>query len=700
MLKMVEGGGGEQATGAAPEAPGALRAHAGTPDIFISYASPDIAVANAVCNALEREGVPCWVAPRDVMPGDFYADAIVHAIDAAKVVVLILSQHSAGSPHVLREVERASSKRHPVVSLRIDRAPLPAGLEYFLNTSQWLDASGSEPGSALPMLVTAVRRVIASAPARDGVAAPANTAANVAPPPRLVSATPNAPPPPRGAAQAAQRPLNRVAVAVVSLVALALAWFAADKFWLTKHVTAAQQSTGTAPVVNDKSIAVLPFADLSEKKDQEYFADGMAEEILNLLAKVPGLRVFGRTSSFHFKGHTEDLHAIGEKLGTAYVVEGSVRRGGSRIRVTAQLLDSRSGIQLWAESYDREFGDVLALQDQIATNIARALQLAVATDDAQLLRQLKNPEAYALYLRGRSAYDRGEEGLREAQADFEQVLALEPTFSRAAEALALTHLGLIGDSVVTSEIGWPHAVNAAKLALRLDSRSAFAHVILGLKLATYDYDWAGAAAELDAALATKSRDPVVLYNSAWLAFDVGRYEDAVHLEDASLSLDPLNPDSLQNGAIIHYMLGHLDEAERAFRKSLEVSPTFAGSHGFLGKILLLRRQPREALKEMEAEMSSERDAGLALVYHALGRRSESDAALARAKGARREFDPINIAVAHAYRGEVDQAFEWLDKAIVARNITLVHTLAHEPLLASLRADPRYSALLRKMQLPE
>jgi TolB-like protein/Flp pilus assembly protein TadD len=677
MLDMAEGGSGEQATGAATGASEALRAHAGTPDIFISYASPDIAVANAVCSALERERVPCWVAPRDVMPGDFYADAIVHAIDAAKAVVLILSQHSAGSPHVLREVERASSKRHPVVSLRIDRAPLPAGLEYFLNTSQWLDASGSEPGSALPMLVTAVRRVIASAPAPDAVAAPANTAAEVA----------------------AQRPLNRVAVAVVSLVALALAWFAADKFWLSKHVTANQQSTGTAPVVNDKSIAVLPFADLSEKKDQEYFADGMAEEILNLLAKIPGLRVFGRTSSFQFKGHTEDLHAVGEKLGTAYVVEGSVRRGGSRIRVTAQLFDSRSGTQLWAESYDREFGDVLALQDQIATNIARALQLAVATDDAQLLRQLKNPEAYALYLRGRSAYDRGEEGLREAQANFEQVLALEPTFSRAAEALALTHLGLIGDSVVTSGIGWPHAVNAAKLALRLDSRSALAHVILGLKLATYDYDWAGAAAELDAALATKSRDPVVLYNSAWLAFDVGRYEDAVHLEDASLSLDPLNPDSLQNGAIIHYMMGHLEVAERAFRKSLEVSPTFAGSHGFLGKILLLRGQPRGALKEMEAEMYSERDDGLALVYHALGRRSESNAALARAKGAR-EFDPINIAVVHAYRGEVGQAFEWLDKAIAARNITLVHTLAHEPLLASLRADPRYSALLRRMQLPE
>ena len=505
--------------------------------------------------------------------------------------------------------------------------------------------------------------------------------------------------------QTGQR-LNR---AIVVVMAVALGYFAVDKFWLSKQLAGAGREAElsssamlpSAAVIGEKSIAVMPFADLSEKKDQEYFADGMAEEILNLLAKIPGLRTFGRASSFQFKEHLEDLRAIGEKLGAAYVVEGSVRRSGSRIRVTAQLFDTRSGTQLWAESYDREFGDVLALQDQIASNIARALQLAVATDNAQLLRQLKNPEAYALYLRGRSAYDRGEDGLREAQADFEQVLELEPTFSRAAEALALTHLALIADSVVTSKIGWPHAVHAAKLALRLDSKSAFAHVILGMMLATYDYDWAGAATELEAALAAKSRDPVVLYNCAWLAFDLGRYDDAENFQDASLSLDPLNPDSLQSGAIIRYMMGHLDVAEREFRKSLEVSPTFADSHRFLGQLLLLRGQPREALKEMEAEMPPYRDVGLALAYHALNRGSESDAALGRAKGTRGDVNyPTNIAVAHAYRGELDQAFEWLDKAIDARDMTLVHTLAYEPLLASLRADSRYSALLRKMHLPE
>jgi adenylate cyclase len=673
---VAEGGGGEQSTGAG----------SGTHDIFISYASPNSAVADAVAAALERHGRKCWMAPRDVTPGAHYASEIVHAIDSAKAIVLILSQDAATSPHVLREIERATSKRHPIVTVRVDQAPLPAEFEYFLNTSQWLDASGGDATRMMPKLVEAVKSAL-KAPAATPAAA-------------LTSHAP--------AHSASARSPKRTAIVVTSLIGLALAGFAADRLWLSSHRTAstpASTKLASAPApaastIPEKSIAVLPFTDMSEKKDQEYFADGMAEELADILARIPQLKVIGRTSSFRFRGHTGDLHAVGEQLGAAYVVEGSVRRGGSRIRVTAQLFDTRSSTQLWADSYDREFGDVLALQSQLASSIARALQLVVAADDTQPLRQLQSPEAYTLYLRGLAAYDRGEDGLSEAQANFEQVLALEPTYSRAAEALALTHLGLIGDNVVPSGIGWPHAVKAAKLALSLDPKSAFAHVILGLKLATYDYDWAGAAKELEAAVAAKSRDPVVLYNSAWLAFDVGRFEDAVHLEDASLSLDPLNPDSLQNGAIIHYLLGHLDLAERAFRKSLEVSPTFADSHRYLGQILLLRGQPREALKEMEAEEStSDRDVGLALAYHALGRRVESDAALARVKVSGGSLQPTNIAVVYAYRGEFRQAFDWLDRAVAARDITLVHTLELDPLLASLRADPRYSTLLRKMNLP-
>lgn len=662
-------------------------ANGDTPVVFVSYASQDAAVAGSIVKVLEKAGFSCWIAPRNVVPGDVYADAIVRAIDAARILVLALSQHAAASPHVLREVERASSKRHHIVAFRIDLAPLPAALEYFLNTSHWLDASSGSVDGPLQTLVEAVRHAetLAHATATDN----AHGAVGPMPPQRQ----------PGMQAGWASRSTRTALVSLAVIVALAAGYAAVDQVWLSKRASVAYPNTRVAAGAEDKSIAVLPFVDASERRDQGYFADGMAEEMVNVLARIPQLRVIGRVSSFQFKGQSEDVSAIGAKLGATYILQGSVRRGDARIRVGAQLVDASSGTQLWAESYDREMGDVLALQAQIASNIARALQLAVMMNDAQQLRRLKNPEAYALYLRGRSAYDRGEYGsLHEAQADFEQVLALEPTFARAAEGLALTRLSLISSAMEVSRDEWQPAVAAAQLALRLDPKSALAHAILGLKLATYDYDWAGAEGELKRALAVESRDPVVLYNCSWLAFDLGRTEEALHLQDLALSLDPLNPDSLQNGAIIYYLLGQFDRAERAFRKSLEVSPSFDGNHRYLGQILLLQGRPKEALKEMEAEGPLDRDMGLALVYHALGRRAESDAALARVVDQKRGLNPSGVAMVYAYRGEPDRAFDWLNQAVAARDLSLGHRIEHEPLLAGLRSDPRYLGVLRAMHL--
>jgi hypothetical protein len=207
---VTERGGEEQVPGA----------RSATPDVFISYASPDSAVAELACEALERAGVTCWIAPRDVTPGAFYADEIVHAIDAAKAIVLILSQHAAESPHVLREIERATSKRHPVVSLRVDQAPLPAGLEYFLNTSHWLDASGGDPARAMPKLVSATQVALG-----------------------VPGATPAATPGPRAPAlSASTRSPNRATIIVASLVGLAIAGFAFDRIWVSRRQSAVTQS--------------------------------------------------------------------------------------------------------------------------------------------------------------------------------------------------------------------------------------------------------------------------------------------------------------------------------------------------------------------------------------------------------------------------------------------------------------------------
>jgi len=249
----------------------------------------------------------CWVAPRDVIPGEFYAGAIVHAIDASRVTVLILSTNAAASPHVVREVERAASKRHPVVSLRIDQAPLPADLEYFLNTSQWLDASGGEPSRTFPKLVEAVRIVLAGASA----ASPANTVAAMDSSklaPRFNGGT-------------------RITTVVAAVLVVALISFAISRFWLSKHTVdlvhkaAAIPTTAAAPATSPTvaapeftppphSVAVLPFTNLSGDSKQDYFSDGMSEELINALSHIDTLEVAARTSSFSFKNQNVDIGTI------------------------------------------------------------------------------------------------------------------------------------------------------------------------------------------------------------------------------------------------------------------------------------------------------------------------------------------------------------------------------------------------------
>lgn len=492
---------------------------------------------------------------------------------------------------------------------------------------------------------------------------------------------------------------RRVARFVVMAVVCALAVGAVATVWLGMRDEAAGDDAAQA-AIPERSIAVLPFDDMSERRDQEYFADGMAEEVLDMLARIPQLKVIARTSSFQFKGRNVDLRDIGARLGATYIVQGSVRKVGSRIRVTSQLIDVQSGTHLWVGTYDREFDDILNVQDQIAANIGRALQIVVVSDDTRP-RHLRSPEAYTFYLRGRAALDLGDEsGLREAVSHFEQALALDSNFPRAAELLALSHLGLLGNVAVPVDIGWPKAAEAARTALRLDPNSALAHAILGLQYATYHYDWKAAARELDQALAMKPRDSVALYNLSWLAFDLGRHDEAVSLSEASLSIDPLNPDSCQNSAYIYYLIGKLDAAERDARRSMSISPSFTGNRKLLGQIMLLRNQPQKALEEFEQEHSGTRDVGLALGFYALGRRAESDAALERAIRGMGSLVPVDIAAVHAYRGETALAFEWLEKAVAAKDIALGHKFRDEPKLAPLRKDPRYKALLRKMNLPD
>ena len=550
---MAEGDGEGQANGA----------HSGTLGVFISYASQDAAVANSIVENLERHGLRCWVAPRDVKPGARYADAIVRAINEASALVLVLSANAIGSDHVAREIERAASKHKQVIAFRIDAMPLSPELEYFLSNSQWIDVPALGTPAALKKLAEAVGQ---------------------GPTQAKVAASP-------GAAVKPVAKTGRLAIAAVILVGIGAAVALAVHFWPFHH---GGTQVPVLAAISDKSIAVLPFTDMSEKHDQEYFGDGMAEEILDLLVKIPGLKVIGRTSSFQFKGKNEDLRKIGTALGAAYVLEGSVRKSSEQVRITAQLINTKTGAHEWSETYDRHIDDVLKLQDAIAAAVARELQLAVAPGDANSRSNVRDPEAYELMLRGRHAADRGDQdGLAEAVTLFQQALVRDPMSADAAASFAFAYQQQV-------QTGSPAAVieqarRAAVTALGLDPKNARAHFVLGLIHLTYDWDWAAAEREFQQAATLAPGSANAPNGASHLFITLGRWNDALEQVKAAIVLEPLDPDNFLILSWIQARRSHLPEAEVAARRLLDIRPKWAWGHNNLGLVLLARGEPDAAL---------------------------------------------------------------------------------------------------------
>jgi TolB-like protein len=657
--------------------------------VFISYASQDAAVATTVVETLEHSGIACWIAPRDVMPGALYPDEIVHAIDAAKAIVLVLSQNAADSQHVLREVERAASKRRPVVSLRVDQAPLPAGLEYFLNTSHWLDASGADVGLSMPKLIAAVRAAI-QAPVLTPKASPT---------PRVRAPSPSA------------RPPKRTTIVVASLMGLAIAGFTVDRLWVSSRKavatsvrTAAVPATlsPAAPTFPEKSVAVLPFVDMSEKKDHEYFSDGMAEELIDMLTKIPDLRVPARTSSFYFKGKQATIAEIAKALSVLYVLEGSVRTSGKTLRVTAQLIRADNGYHIWSETYDRQLDNVFEMQDEIAGAVVKALKMSLLGSTPKS-PTTQNAEAYALYLQARYFADRSWDldNQRKAVELMQQAVRLDPSFARAWALLAARYTKEVLDGTRSSVEGRDLALLAAEKADAIDPGLPETQIAKA-KISYYlDWDWAAADAEIKKA---RKRDPAnaqAIFWEANVADVLGHSEDALRLRQQAIALDPLSPPEYFWLGRTYLKLGRPADAEANFRKSLDLNPNGPYLHWNIALALLLRGEHAAALAEMQREtVAATRLMGFALIYHAMGRGAESDAALREMENvAASELNPFWFAAVHAYRGEIDQAFSWLNRAYQAHDFYLIDMKGF-PLLKNLEPDSRYRAFLRKMNLPE
>jgi TolB-like protein/Flp pilus assembly protein TadD len=646
-------------------------------DVFVSYASQDAYLAHKLVETLERDGIRCWIAPRDVKGGAQYADAIMRALTNARAMVLVLSANSIASPHVGKEIERASSKKRPIIALRTDSAPLTPALEYFLSESQWIEDQEGK-AEAYAKLIDAIRD-------------PERT------PPPGTSAAPTPAAPPKS------RPKRILLAAGLAIVAVTLAVFFAPRFWLPRHSPAEQPTTiaASTSTIHDKSIAVLPFVDMSEKHDQEYFGDGMAEEILDLLTKTPDLTVIGRTSSFQFKGKTEDLRTIGSKLNAAYVLEGSVRNSGGQVRITAQLINTRTGTHEWSETYDRPIGDVLKLQNAIAAGVVRELQLTVAPDYSISRATPKDAEVYDLYLRGRHAFDRHDGGgLAEAATLFQRALDRDPAFTDAAVWLSWARQTQGMFNFLAPTVAFDEARRAAATALKRDPKRADAHAAIAQIHIIYDWDWVAGERECQQAstLAPGSMD--ALYCEEMLSQTLGRWDDGLRQVNAALAQDPLDPDGFSLLSAFQANRGHLPEAEAALRRLLDIQPTYGFVHYYFGTILLARGDYSGALLEMQQETTDEgKEQGLAMVYYVLGRKVEANAALANMLKDQADRNAFGIATVYAVRGQVDEAIRWLERAYAQKDAGLYGIKSELP-LQRLAADPQFKAFLKKMNLPE
>ena len=474
--------------------------------------------------------------------------------------------------------------------------------------------------------------------------------------------------------------------------------------------------TPSAPSAADlPSVAVLPFVNMSDDAANEYFADGLAEELLTVLSKIRGLRVVSRTSAFSFKGVKADIPTVAKKLNVATILEGSVRKVGTRVRVTVQLVLAATDSHLWAEVYDRELEDIFAVQDDIAHSVVKEIRAdlmgghATAPAGAGVTAEVQaavrgrstNAEAYRLYLQGRFLLNcDNEEDLKKAIDCFGRAVALDPEYAQAWASLSFCYLHQGANAWAPFVEGGERAREAARRALAVGPDVAASHWAMGVVLMYADWDWRGAEAAVRRAVQL-APEGMQLLLAARLMQDLGQLDDAAALIDQALALDPLNVEAHITAGLQLVYAGRPAEAERAYRKARDLSPNQrVRVHYYLGRAHMMQGRLDEALLEIEQEgHEAFRLLGIALVQHALGRAAESDEALHRMIRAYAGGGAYQIAEVHAYRGDVDRAFEWLERAYRQRDAGLA-SIKIDPLLHGLHADPRWQPWLRRMRLAD
>ncbi len=476
--------------------------------------------------------------------------------------------------------------------------------------------------------------------------------------------------------------------AIIGVLSVAVIFFALDKFVWTEGAKPAETA--------QSSIAVLPFINMSSDQEQEYFSDGLSEELLNLLAKIPELKVTSRSTSFFYKGKNFKIADIGRELGVKHVLEGSVRRSGDRIRVTAQLIDVAEDAHIWSETWDRTMDDVFAIQDEIAQAVVDGLKLRLLGDLPATDRTA--PEAYALYLQAMQLLNhRNADSALQAEALLQQALEIDRDYIPAWLELARAYRQGGGVGAWHPVQSFPKARNAAVEVLRLDADNVPALVMLANIALRYDYDVESATEYVERAMSVNPDDESARQIESSIAFLSGDSDSAIRFSENAVDRDPANTNRRYGLGLVYMGAHRFDAAKESFRKAIELSPTSAGSHFYLGAIMMLEGDFDGAEEQIVREnREGYRATGLALLYQARGDSEQADKALAAliALGNRWTYQ---IAAVHAFRDEADEAFLWLDRAMDRRDTSLA-MLSGDPFMDNIRDDPRLDDVFARLGL--
>jgi TolB-like protein/Flp pilus assembly protein TadD len=664
--------------------------------VFLSYASQDAQAALRIAGALRAGGIEVWFDQSELRGGDVWDRQIQQQIHDCRLFIPVVSANSERRDEgyfrrewglaVDRTRDMAENKAFLVPVVIDDTPERGASVPEKFHHVQW---SRLPAGQTPAAFVERVQRLLlpeSSAAPRTG-----------APAPGLATVAGSRPP-------TSWRPKRALPVAVAVVVAAAAGYVAVERLWTSKRAAAQPAVTANAAAAEfsapPHSIAVLPFVNMSGDKEQEYFSDGLTEEMINLLGQVPDVRVPARTSSFYFKGRNETIGNIARMLKVRLVLEGSVRKAGKRLRITAQLIRADNGYHVWSHTYDREDTDIFAVQDDIAAAVVSALQVSLGGPVPDTgSRGTRNTEAYNEYLRGTQLDQRDSlEMLRRAVDAYHRAIELDPNYAAAYAGLAAAEATL-GDLTGGTQ-GIERAVKDADKAIALAPADATGYTARSLLRTVWLWEWSAAQADIEKALALGGRTRAVLGRQARLLAVLGRLPEAIAAEKEATDLDPLSSSAWDNLGLYQMSRGDYADAGASLGRELEIEPGSVFGLTHLGMLRLLENKAQDALEAFRRiDQEGFRLAGVAMAQHTLGRTHESQQTLTELEARHAQEQAFQIAEVCAWLGEKDQAFDWLERAYRQRDGG-VSLIKFEPTLRGLRDEPRFKALLRKLNLPE